>query len=197
MSKKLQVCYEYSVDIPISSGGQEIGENSRKLRGMKEVIEDTTIVPSTSSPVKRVVEDGDILEEESMKSQPTIPLTMVDKLTKRVKNLGNKIRNEKSLKIPAIDLILRIQSALDKCGLFPVNNTVDILDIINMIPDKSTIAWKGKLDGGTEIDSCATKTLAQSVMKESHAKDQERKQKAKDLWITQKCAEILQNASRT
>ena len=66
-----------------------------------------------------------------------------------------------------------------------------------MIPDKSTIAWKEKLDGGTEIDSCETKTLAQSVMKESHTKDQERKKEEKDVWITQKCTDILQNASRT
>ena len=66
-----------------------------------------------------------------------------------------------------------------------------------MIPDKSTVAWKEKLDGGTEIDSCETKTLAQSVMKQSHIKDQERKQEEKDVWITQKCAKIFQNASRT
>ena len=128
-----------------------------------------------------MVEDEDISDKELMKSQPMIPLTMVDKLTKTVKNLGNEIRNDKSLKVPAFDLILRIQSVLDECGLFPENNTVDILDIINMIPDKSAVAWKKKLDGGTEIDSCETKTLVQSVMKESHAKDQERKQKAKDV----------------
>ena len=69
---------------------------------------------------------------------------MVNKLTKTVKNLGNEIRNEKSLKVPAIDLMLRIQSALDECGLFPENNTVNVLDIINMIPDKSAVAWKEK-----------------------------------------------------
>ena len=37
----------------------------------------------------------------------------------------------------------------------------------------------------------------QSVTKESHPRDQERKQKAKNVWITQKCTEILQIASRT
>ena len=83
---------------------------------------------------------------------------------------------------------------LDECGLFPENNNVDILDIINMIPDKSAVAWKEKLDSGPEIDSCETKNLAQSVTKESHIKDQERKQEEKDVWITQKCAEMLQNA---
>ena len=51
MSKKLQVCYEYGVDILISSGSHKISENLQKFRGMKEVIEDTLIVPSTSSPV--------------------------------------------------------------------------------------------------------------------------------------------------
>ena len=132
-----------------------------------------------------------------MGSQLVILLTMVDKLTKTVNDLGSKIRKEKSLKVPAIDLMLRIQSALDEFGLFLENNTVDILDIINMIPDKSMVAWKEKLDGATEIDSCETKTLVQSVTKKSHTKDQERKQEAKDVWITQKCTEVLQNASRT
>ena len=166
----------------------------KKPRGKKGVLEDTTAIPSTSSPV---VEYEDVSEEEAMRSQLVIPLTMVDKLTKTVNNLGSEIRKEKSLKVPAIDLMLRIQAALDKFGLFPENNTVDILDIINMIPDKSMVAWKEKLDGGTEIDSCETKTLAQSIMKESHTKDQEKKQEAKYVWITHKCAEILQNTSRT
>ena len=164
------------------------------MHEVKEVVKDITVVPSTSSPV---VEDEDVSEEEAMRNQPVIPLTMSDKLTKMVNNLGSEISKEKSLKVPAIDLMLRIQAALDECGSFPENSTVDILDIINMIPDKSTVAWKEKLDSGTEIDSCETKTLAQSITKESHTKDQERKQEAKDIWIMQKCTKILQNASRT
>ena len=60
-----------------------------------------------------------------------------------------------------------------------------------MIPDKSAVAWKEKLESRTEIDSCETKTLPQLITKESQTKDQERKQEAKDIWI------ILQNASRT
>ena len=191
---KVQVCSEYVVYMPISGDSHEIGENLQKLCGTKEVVGCTTIVPLTSSPV---VEDEDILEEEAMRNQPVIPLTMVDKLTKMVKNLGSEISKEKTLKVPAIDLMLRIQAVLDECGSFPENNTVNILDIINMITDKSVVAWKEKLDGGTEIDSCETKTLAQSIMKESHTKDQERKQEAKDMWIMQKCTNILQNASRT
>ena len=191
---KLQVCSEYIVYMPISGEGHKIGENSQKSHGTKEVVGGTTIVPLTSSPV---VEDEDILEEEPMRNQPVIPLTMVDKLTKTVNNLGSEISKEKTLKVPVIHLMLRFQAALDKCRSFPENNTVNILDIINMIPDKSAVAWKEKLDGGTEIDSCETKTLAQSIMKESHTKDQERKQEAKDMWIMQKCTNILQNASRT
>ena len=93
--------------------------------------------------------------------------------------------------------MLRIQAALDECGSFPEKSTVNILNIINMIPDKSAVAWKEKLEGGTEIDSCESKTLAQSITKESQAKDQERKQEGKDTWIIKKCAKILQNASRT
>ena len=93
--------------------------------------------------------------------------------------------------------MLRIQAALDECGAFPENSTVNILNIINMIPDKSTVAWKEKLEDRTGIDSCETKTLAQSITKESQTKDEERKQEAKDIWITQKCAEILQNGLRT
>ena len=77
----------------------KIGENLR----MNEGVEDTTVVPLTSSPV---VEDEDTSEEEAMGSQPVIPLTMVDKLTKTVTNLGSEIRKEKSLKISAIDLML-------------------------------------------------------------------------------------------
>ena len=170
-----QVCYKYRVDIPTFSDGHEICENSQKSRGMREVVGDTAVIPLTSLPVEGMVEDEDILEEESIKSQPRIQLTMVERLTKTVKNFENEIKHEKSLKVPAIDLILRIQSALDECGLFPENNTVDILDIVNMIPDKSTVAWKERSDGGTEIGSCETKTLAQSVTEESNAKDQERK----------------------
>ena len=93
--------------------------------------------------------------------------------------------------------MLKIQAALDECGSFPDNSTVNILHIINMIPDKSAVAWKEKLEGGTGIDSCETKTLAQLITKESQTKDKERKQEAKDIWIMQKCAEILQNASST
>ena len=100
------------------------------------------------------------------------------------------------MKIPAIDLMLRIQAALDECNVFPEHTTVSILNIINMIPDKSVLTWKEKLNGGMEIDSYEAKALAHSVTKESHTKDQERKQETKYVYITQKCAEIPQNTSK-
>ena len=53
------------------------------------------------------------------------------------------------------------------------------------------VAWKERLDGGTEIGSCEMKTLVQSVMEKSDAKDQEREQKVKDVWITQKMCQTL------
>ena len=181
------------VDILMPGDSHKISENSQKLRETKKVVEDILVVLSTSQPV---MGNKEISEEEQMESQPVMVI-MVDKLTKAVNNLESKVSKEKSLKLPAINLMLRIQAALDECGSFPENSTVGILNIINMIPDKSAVAWKEKLEGATEIDSCETKTLAQSIIKESQTKDQERKQETKDIWIIQKCTKILQNALRT
>ena len=122
---------------------------------------------------------------------------MFEKLTNAVNNLGSEVSKEKSLKLPAIDLMLRKQAALDECGSFPENSTANILDIINMIPDKSAVAWEERLEGRSEIDNCKTKTLAQLITKESQTKDEERKQEVKDIWVMQKCADILQNALKT
>ena len=124
-------------------------------------------------------------------------MNMVDKLVKAASNLGNKVKNEENIKIPAIDLMLWIQAALDEHNVFPENTTVDILDIINRIPDKSALAWKEKLNGEMGIDSYQAKALAHLVSKESYTKEQERKQQRKDVYITQKCAEILRNAAKT
>ena len=180
------------VDIPMPGDSHEISKNLQKSCETKKLVEDITVIPSMSQPV---MEDKEISTEEPMESQSVIT-TMFDKLTKAVNNLGSEVSKEKSLKLPAIDLMLRIQVALDECGSFQENSTVNILDIINMIPDKSTVAWKKKLEGGTEIDSYETKTLAQLIAKESQIKDEERKQEAKDIWVMQKCTEILQNASK-
>ena len=189
MRTRLGWCYTIRV--------QEVKQGLMKTDAAEDVTKGQT-QDQPNLTAEGMVEDEDILEEELVKSQLLIQLTMVEKLTKAVENLENEIRNEKSLKVPAINLILRIQSALDECDLFPENSTVDILDIINMIPDKSAVAWKERLGGGTELDrsNCEMKTLPQSVTEESDTKDQKRKQKEKDVWITQKCAKILQNASR-
>ena len=93
-------------------------------------------------------------------------------------------------------MLLQIQVALDECKAFPENTTIDILDIITMIPDKSALAWKEKLNGEMEIYSYEAKTLASSITREGYTKDQQRNQETKDVYITQKCAEILQNASK-
>ena len=86
--------------------------------------------------------------------------------------------------------------ALDECQVFPENTTVDILENINRIPEKSALVWQEKLNGET-IDSYQAKALADSLLKESKAREQEKKQQRKDAYITQKCAEILQNAAKT
>ena len=159
---------------------------------MKQLVEGIVVMLLTS---QLMMKGDEISEEEPIESQP-VRMTMVDKLAKAVNNLGNKVKNKENLKIPAIDLMLQIQMALDECNVYPENTIVNILDIINRIPDKSALAWKEKLNGGMEIDSYEAKTLAHLVSKESHTKDQERKQETRDVYITQKCAEILQKASK-
>ena len=52
---------------------------------MREVVGDTAVILLTSLPVEGMVEDEDISEEESIKSQLMIQLTMVERLTKMVK----------------------------------------------------------------------------------------------------------------
>ena len=47
------------------------------------------------------------------------------------------------------------------------------------------------------IDSHQAKALADSLLKESKAREQEENQQRKDDYIMQKCAEIIQNAAKT
>ena len=79
-------------------------------------------------------------------------INMVDKLVQAANNLENEVRNKENINIPAIDLLLRIQAVLDECQVFPKNNTIDTLEIINRIPDKSALVWQERLSGET-IDS--------------------------------------------
>ena len=78
---------------------------------------------------------------------------------------------------------------------FPENSTINILDIINKIPDKSSTVWQEKLKGEM-IDSHQARALTDSLIKEWQVREQERKQQRQDVYITQKCAEILQNAAK-
>ena len=56
--------------------------------------------------------------------------------------------------------------------------------------------WQEKLKGET-IDSQQARALTDSLIKERQVKGQERKQQRQDSYITQKCAEILQNTAKT
>ena len=179
---------ECSADILMSRDDGEISKKSQKSR-----VENVAVTPSTS---QQMVISDKISVEEPIEDQP-VRMNMVDKLIKTASNLGNKVKNEENIKIPAIDLLLRIQVALDECNVFPENTTVDILDIINRIPDKSALAWMEKLNGEMGIDSYQARALAHSLSEESCTKEQERKQQRKDAYITQKCAEILKNAAKT
>ena len=116
----------------------EISEKSQKSR-----VEDKDVATSTS---QSMVKSDEVRMEETFE-ECTPRINMVDKLVQAENNLENKVRNEENIKIPAIDLLLRIQAALDECQVFPENNTVDILEIINRIPDKSALAWQERLSG--------------------------------------------------
>ena len=116
----------------------EISEKSQKSQ-----VEDITVATSTSQPMAK---SDEIMMEETFEEHPS-RINMVDKLIKAANNLGNEVRNEENIKIPAIDLLLQIQVALDKCQVFPENTTINILEIINRIPDKSALAWQEKLNG--------------------------------------------------
>ena len=178
---------ECGADIPMPRDDDEISKKSQKSR-----VEDIAVTPSTS---QQMVKSDKIPVEETIEDQP-VRMNMVDKLIKAASNLENEVKNKENIKIPAIDLLLWIQVALDECNVFPENTTVNILDIINRMPDKSALVWQEKLNGEMGIDSYQSRALADSLSKESHAREQERKQQRKDAYITQKCAEILQNAAK-
>ena len=77
-----------------------------------------------------MVKNDEISVEETFEEHPS-RINMVDKLVKAAGNLGNEVRNEENIIIPAIDLLLWIQAALDEHQVFPENTTVNILEIIN------------------------------------------------------------------
>ena len=64
------------------------------------------------------------------------------------------------------------------------------------MPDKNATAWQEKIKGET-IDSQQARALTDSPIKEWQVKEQERKHQRQDSYITQRCAEILQNTVKT
>ena len=153
-----------------------------------------SVVP-TSSTNQHTVEGIEASMEE-IAEENNLKLNMQEKLIKATKELGGEVESGENIQIPGIGLLLRIQAALDEQQIFPKNSTVNILDIINKIPDKNATAWQEKLKGET-INSQQARALIDSLIKEWKVKEQERKQQKRDSYITQKCAEILQNATKT
>ena len=106
---------EYGADIPMSRDNDEISENSQKSYEMKEGVEDIAVSPWMS---QLMIKSDEISVEGPIENEP-VRMNMVDKLVKAVSNLGNKVKNKENLKIPAIDLMLQIQAALDEHNVFP------------------------------------------------------------------------------
>ena len=133
---------------------------------------------------------------EEIVEENTLKFNMQEKLIKATNKLGGKVESKESIQVLTIGLLLRIQAALDERQIFPENSTVNILDIINKIPDKNTTMWQEILKGKT-INSQQARALTDSLIKEWQVKEQDRKQQRQDSYTTQKCAEILQNAAKT
>ena len=157
----------------------EFGESSQKLHR-----KDNKAIPTTSSSTRNIADSEDILEEEIMNLELRMQSSMVERLTKAVKNMEQEFQQDDNLKVPEIDLMIRIQVVLDENNLFPENNSIDILYIISTIADKTAAAWTEKLEGYTEANSNETKALMKLLTKESNVKEQEPKQRAKDVWVT-------------
>ena len=120
----------------------QIGESSLKSHEKKQLINYKAALPTASSSTKNVIDGEDTSEEEMLNYKPGVKQSMIEKLNTMVLSMEQVVCQEISIKLPAIDLIMRIQSALDQNNLFPENSTVNILDIINTIPDKGMTAWK-------------------------------------------------------
>ena len=143
-------------------------------KSQKSQAESIDFTPSTSQPTVNI---NETTTKETFEEQPS-RINVSDKLIKVANNLGNEIMNEENIKIPAIDLLLRIQAALDEQQIFLENTTINILEIINRILDKSALAWWEKLSGQT-FNSRQAKALADSLSKDSKAKEQEKKKTKK------------------
>ena len=109
-----------------------------------------SVVPTLSTSQHMVESIGASMEE--IVKENSLKLNMQEKRIKATNELGGEVESEESIQVPAIGLLLRIQVALDERQIFPENSTVNILDIINKIPDKNATMWQEKLKEKT-IDS--------------------------------------------
>ena len=107
---------------------------------------------------------------------------MQEKLIKATNELGGEVESEESIQVPGIGLLLRIQVALDERQIFPENSTINILDIINKIPDKNATAWQEKLKG-ENIDSQQARVLTDCTNKRM-AGQRTRKKTAEERTVT-------------
>ena len=71
------------------------------------------------------------------------------------------------------------------------------MEILKAILDKSILACRKGMEGISEVDIINLGQLLRSKCEIDIPKDQEKKRKEKDIWISQKCADMLQMASRT
>ena len=172
------------------SAPKEDCENSEKSQ--KSRID--SVVPTLPTN-QHTAENIETSMEEMMQGN-ILKLNMQEKLIRATNELVGEVESEENIQVLGVGLLLRIQAALDERQIFPENSTINILDIINKIPDKNATTWQEKLKGNT-INSQQARALTDSLIKEQKVKEQERKQQRQDSYITQKCVEILQNVSKT
>ena len=134
--EELQKPQVEDVSIPKDSDG--ISEKPQKSQ--------VDIIVPTSSTSQHTAGSVGAPMEEIVEENP-FKINMREKLIKATNKLGGEVKSEENIQVPAIGLLLRIQAALDERWIFPENSTVNILDIINKIPDKSETMWQEKLKG--------------------------------------------------
>ena len=93
---------DYVVDVLMSNDKHKMSENLQKSHHTKKLVEDIVVILSMSQPVMK---NEGISEEEPMECQPRM-MTMAEKLSRAVNNLGDEIKKEDSLKIPVIDIVV-------------------------------------------------------------------------------------------
>ena len=84
----------------------------------------------------------DLLEGEVTECEISSKQDITEKLSMAVSRMEQEIQQKGSIQLLVIDLLMWLQSTLDENNLFPENSSVNILDIVNAIPDKWMTAWK-------------------------------------------------------